>query len=149
LHLSLKSASGDELSHNLYWLSTTEDRVEEKPELWYTTPLVAHADLSGLSELAPAEVVAGCALDPDPSRPRATVTLENLGDGLAFFLRLRLLCEGGEELLPVLWEDNFVTLLPHQVRKLDAHFPLALHSAPLTLELSGWNSPKRIVPISR
>ena len=85
LHLSLTSASGELSSNNVYWLSTTDDRVEENPDLWYTSPLVAHADLSGLSKLAPARVVAHCQIDP--ARRRVRVTLENPGPGLAFFLR--------------------------------------------------------------
>jgi exo-1,4-beta-D-glucosaminidase len=46
----------------------------------------------------------------------------------------------GEEILPVLWEDNYVSLLPGEERTVEARFPSkhSIGSHP-TLKISGWN----------
>jgi len=74
------------------------------------------------------------------SERRARATLKNPSSTLAFFVRLRLLeARDGAEILPVLWEDNFVTLLPGEERSLS--FELLHRHLPKTgvLELSGQN----------
>ena len=52
---------------------------------------------------------------------RARVTLENRSNALAFLVHLAVRKgPGGEEVLPVIWEDNYVTLLPGERRELTA-----------------------------
>lgn len=51
----------------------------------------------------------------------ATVTLKNDSAHLAFLLRLKLKRGAdGEEVLPVLWEDNYISLLPGEERQIQA-----------------------------
>ena len=46
----------------------------------------------------------------------------------------------GEEILPVRWEDNYVSLLPGERRTIEARFdPADAGSGELSLEVSGWN----------
>ena len=49
--------------------------------------------------------------------------------------------EGGEEVLPVLWEDNDLTLLPGETREVTATFdPRPLEGSPRpVVTLEGWN----------
>jgi len=56
---------------------------------------------------------------------------------------VRLAVEAGkpsEEILPVLWEDNYFSLLPGEERTVEARFPSkhSIGSHP-TLKISGWN----------
>jgi len=47
----------------------------------------------------------------------ARVTVENTGSGLAFLVRLRLLKgKDGAEVLPVFFDDNYISLLPGEKR---------------------------------
>ena len=47
---------------------------------------------------------------------------------------------GGEEVLPVLWEDNYVTLLPGETRELEAAYAAKdLGSAAPVVTVDGWN----------
>ena len=47
------------------------------------------------------------------------VTLENSSKSLAFFVRLKVdKGRGGEEILPVVWEDNYISMLPGERREL-------------------------------
>ena len=71
---------------------------------------------------------------------QARVTLKNPGRSIAFFLRLQVTGRGGEEVLPVLWQDNYVSLLPGETMELTAIYGAAeLGTARPAIEASGWN----------
>ncbi|MGB6899634.1 MAG: glycoside hydrolase family 2 protein, partial [Candidatus Acidiferrum sp.] len=56
------------------------------------------------------------------AEPTAHVTVENTGSGLAFLVRLRLLQgKDGAEILPVFWDDNYISLLPGEKREVTVH----------------------------
>ena len=69
------------------------------------------------------------------------VTLENPSKSLAFFVRLKV-DKGakGEEILPVVWEDNYISLLPGEKREVTATYRASeLGTAKPSVEVSGWN----------
>ena len=46
----------------------------------------------------------------------------------------------GEEILPVVWEDNYISLLPGEKRELTASYRTAqLAATQPTIEVTGWN----------
>jgi exo-1,4-beta-D-glucosaminidase len=46
----------------------------------------------------------------------------------------------GEEILPVLWQDNYISLLPGQKREITATYRASeLGAAKASVEVSGWN----------
>jgi len=51
------------------------------------------------------------------------VEVKNPTDRLAFFVQARLADEHGDDLLPVLWSDNYVSLLPGERAVLRAQVP--------------------------
>jgi exo-1,4-beta-D-glucosaminidase len=69
------------------------------------------------------------------------VTVENPSKSIAFFVRLKLnKGKGGEEILPVVWEDNYISLLPGEKREVTATYhATTLGSAKPEVEVSGWN----------
>ena len=69
------------------------------------------------------------------------VTLENPSKSLAFFVRLKVnKGKAGEEILPVLWQDNYVSLLPGERRDITATYRTSeLGTAQPVVEVSGWN----------
>jgi exo-1,4-beta-D-glucosaminidase len=70
----------------------------------------------------------------------ARVTLKNPGKDIAFFLRLRVTGRDDEEALPVLWEDNYVSLLPGETRALTAKYRVRdLGGAAPHVVVTGWN----------
>ncbi len=72
---------------------------------------------------------------------RARVSLENPSKALAFLVHLAVRKgPGGEEVLPVLWEDNYVTLLPGETRELAATYAAKdLGGAAPVVTIDGWN----------
>jgi exo-1,4-beta-D-glucosaminidase len=60
---------------------------------------------------------------------------------VAFFVRLKVnKGAGGEEILPVLWQDNYISLLPGEKREVSASYRASeLGDASATVEVTGWN----------
>jgi exo-1,4-beta-D-glucosaminidase len=141
LSLRLLEASGALVANNFYWLSTTPDVLDHEAKVtpWeYYTPSKQYADLTMLNALPSAEVSAYCHIEAADGRNVATVTLENHSDRIAFFIELLLVAgETGEPVVPVFWQDNFVSLLAHETRVLTATFPAGGQAPNLTLR--GWN----------
>jgi exo-1,4-beta-D-glucosaminidase len=69
------------------------------------------------------------------------VTLENPSKSLAFFVRLKVdKGKGGAEILPVLWQDNYISLLPGETREVTATYRVSeLGTAKPAVEVSGFN----------
>ena len=67
--------------------------------------------------------------------------LHNPSKSLAFFVRLKInKGKAGDEVLPVLWEDNYVSLLPGEKREIAARYRVAdLGGKRPEVELQGWN----------
>jgi exo-1,4-beta-D-glucosaminidase len=65
--------------------------------------------------------------------------VENPSKSLAFFVRLKV-NHGVKEILPVLWQDNYFSLLPGEKRELSATYRTSeLGAAKPAVEVSGWN----------
>ena len=141
LKLTLEGAGGELLSSNFYWLSTKEDVLDFDKSTWYHTPTTAYADFTQLQTLQPATLSASGRTTRRGEDEVAHVTLENTGRTLAFFVRLQIeRGRDGEEVVPVLWQDNYVTLLPGERRELTATYHLRdLQGAQPSLAVGGWN----------
>jgi exo-1,4-beta-D-glucosaminidase len=78
---------------------------------------------------------------PSGANASQQVTLTNTGSTVAFFTRLKLTAgKGGKIVLPVFWQDNYVSLMPNESRTLSVSYALTdLGSAAPAVEISGWN----------
>jgi exo-1,4-beta-D-glucosaminidase len=122
LNLQLFSSSGKLLSRNLYWLSTKPDVPDFAKSEWYYTPLSEYANFDALQQLPKTTVKASMKYSDAGPEPTAHVTVENPGSGLAFLVRLRLLRgKHGAEILPVFWDDNYISLLPGEKKEITVH----------------------------
>ncbi len=141
LDLRLHSADGGTAGRNFYWLSTTPDVLDEAGATWYYTPNSSYADLTALAELPQLEVEAEHRLAERDGRQLVEVTLHNPGEALAFFIELQLLDpETGDSILPVLWDDNYLSLLPGETRTVSATVSATVsNTVRPRLELRGWN----------
>ncbi|HEY3665592.1 MAG TPA: glycoside hydrolase family 2 protein, partial [Polyangiaceae bacterium] len=106
---------------------------------WFHTPTTTFADYSALSTMAAATVQAKIA--PGAGAGKEQVTLTNSGTSIAFFTRLKLTAgKGGPMVLPVLWQDNYVSLMPGESRTLEVSYaPADLGAATPAVDVSGWN----------
>jgi exo-1,4-beta-D-glucosaminidase len=119
LNLQLVGASGQLLSRNFYWLSTKPDEMDYTKSEWYYTPQTSFADFSALQDLPKATVRATLRPAVASAHDAAfQVAVENTGKAVAFLTRLRLVKGKDQaEILPVYWDDNYISLLPGEKRE--------------------------------
>jgi exo-1,4-beta-D-glucosaminidase len=143
--LTLTDAMGKPVSDNFYWLSTQGDTLDKPRDGsdWYYTPTKQFADFKELNTLPPVKLNV-IAHSSGSRKERVTrVTVENPSKSLAFFIHLKVkdlnvTANHDDEFLPVIWEDNYFSLLPGEKRVVSATYELPKHAEPM-VEVGGWN----------
>ena len=144
---------GDQvIDRNVYWQSTQQDIVN-----WDATmgnpqaTMNQYADLTALQGLATASVTATQVSHPAPGgRETTVVTITNTSNTptVAFFMRAdvrRGNADGSEqagdnEVLPITWSGNDITLWPGESETLTATYDASqLQGATPVVSLDGWN----------
>ena len=129
------------MSSNFYWLSTKPETLDWAKSNWWMTPTESYADFTALSQLPKVKLKITNHSERKGEEEITHVVLENPSQNLAFFVRLKV-DKGvkGEEILPVVWEDNYISLMPGEKRELTATYRASeLGAAKPAVEVSGWN----------
>ena len=105
------------------------------------TPTASYADFTAISQLPKVKLKVAEHSERKGEEEITHVILENPSKSLAFFVRLKVdKGEKGEEILPVVWEDNYISLLPGEKREITATYRASeLGAAKPAVEVSGWN----------
>jgi exo-1,4-beta-D-glucosaminidase len=144
LRLQLHDSEAKLLSDNFYWLSTKPDVLDwkHKKDTVYT-PQAEFGDLTGLNSLPAAKVAVTRHIHRDGDHGSMSVTVENQGDSIAFMVHARITRgDGGEDVTPVLWSDNYFSLLPGEKRSVSARYRVAhLEDREPVLAVDGYNVP--------
>ncbi len=144
LKLELRDASGKLVNDNFYWLSTKADVLDwaKKLDTVYT-PESAYADLSGLSSLPPVKLTMRSSIAQEGKEKVVHAFVENPSSSLAFLVHVRVAkAKDDADVVPIFWDDNYVSLLPGENRELIAHFDAAnAGDGGLVLTVDGWNVP--------
>jgi exo-1,4-beta-D-glucosaminidase len=150
LDLKIRDVRGKVLSTNFYWLSAKEDVLDEKKTTWFVTPNKDYADFTALEKLTEVKIREKHEFFDLGSEKEVVVTLENPTESIAFFIELGLYGEkSGSSVLPVFWEDNYVSLLPGELREIRACFSKEdLKGGQPALRLRGWNVSSRRPKVS-
>jgi hypothetical protein len=117
--LTLDERGGARISENIYWQGA-DDQSHQK-----------------LNSLAPQSVSVATQTTLEGGQTVVSVTLENRGSIPALATKLTVVDSSGKRVLPVLYSDNYLTLLPHEPRKVDIHCPVGGRCA--QIQLRGWN----------
>ena len=141
MSLTLSDKAGGVVGRNFYWLSTVKDVLDASKRKWYVTPTSVHGDFTALAKLPSVNLGLKTAFDREGADNREVVTLANPGPSVAFFVRLRVLQKpGGAEILPSMWSDNYVSLLPGETRTLTARCAREdVPGAAPAVAVDGWN----------
>ncbi|MBY8881431.1 discoidin domain-containing protein [Actinacidiphila acidipaludis] len=129
LRLTLQDAHGTTLSENTYWR--------------YREP----AAMKALNGATPTKVTADLGkVTGSGDRRTATATLRNRGSSVAAMVRLSLLKGTTDErVLPTLYGDNYLWLLPGESRTVTISWPAAsLPSGRPSLRVEGYNVPRTV-----
>jgi exo-1,4-beta-D-glucosaminidase len=163
------SHDGAPVDHNVYWVSTQQDTsASGSPAPTFSSPQ-AYANLTQLNSLAAPTLSAVAAsapqAGPDGDDTVANLTVTNTGNTVAFFLRadLRSGSAGGTELggdsytsgvansgdnevKPVEYTDNDITLFPGETQTITASFKSSsLGGSTPVFSLFGYNVPQIVV----
>ena len=145
LDLRIYDNSGSEVSNNFYWLSTKEDVLdyEAKFDDWaYHTPSKEYADFTLIDSMPKVKLKISSNRETNDNTSKIFFNLENNNEEIAFFIELQLVNKTSKELvLPVLWSDNYLSLLPNEKRIIEAKFnndEIAI-STDIELVVKGWN----------
>jgi exo-1,4-beta-D-glucosaminidase len=139
--LRLANSTGKLVGSNFYWLSTKPETIDWAKSTWWMTPTDSYADFTALSQLPKLKLKVTDRTEHKGEESITHVTLENPSKSLAFFVKLKVQ-KGtkGEEILPVVWEDNYISLLPGEKREVAATYRTSdLGTAKPVVEVSGWN----------
>jgi len=141
LVLRLHDSSGKLVGSNFYWLSTKPETLDWEKSNWYTTPTSSYADYTALSQLPKVKLKVADHTERKGEEAITHVTLENPSKGLAFFVRVKVnKGKAGDEILPVVWQDNYLSLLPGEKREVTATYRAReLGAAQPAVEVNGWN----------
>jgi exo-1,4-beta-D-glucosaminidase len=136
LDLKLRGAQGI-ISENFYWLSPKADVLDPEKSTEPFMPNKSFADFTAFNTMPAAKVKV-------TSKWKAgggEVTLANTSDKVAFFIELQVNRGPGDEpVVPVLWSDNYVSLLPGEHKTLKVGFADGdLKGTKPALAVKGWN----------
>jgi exo-1,4-beta-D-glucosaminidase len=142
VRLHLHDQAGKEVSSNFYWLPAKLSRLDwdKTPDTAFT-PIATFEDLTALNHLPPVRLEANGKIETGLSGDSARVTLHNPSQNLAFQVHVGIRnVNSEEEILPVLWEDNYLDLMPGESKELTARYLKrnALGEG-ATLKVEGWN----------
>jgi exo-1,4-beta-D-glucosaminidase len=141
LRLQLEDSNGQPLSSNFYWLSSKDDVLDWKKSTWYYTPTSSYADMTQLQKLQPVKLTLSNRVVRKQDDEIAHVRVSNPSRSMAFFIRLQIKQGRTErDVLPVIWQDNYFSLLPGESREVTAAYKIRdLGKARALLAVDGWN----------
>jgi exo-1,4-beta-D-glucosaminidase len=124
LRLSLRDAAGKEISSNFYWLPARLSTLawDKTPDTAFT-PIATFEDLTALNDLPHVKLQVAARFENSGGSDKVRVTLRNSDGALAFMVHAGIRnAHSEDEVLPVLWDDNYVSLLPGESKELVARY---------------------------
>ena len=132
---------GQLVDANFYCLSAKPETLDEANSTWYVTPIKDFADLTALNGLKPVTLKVRDKTTKEGPMTRVTVELENPSADLALMIEIRVVRDtSGETVLPIYLDDNYITLLPNETRKISGTFTTEDLGGELpVVKIRGWN----------
>jgi exo-1,4-beta-D-glucosaminidase len=138
--LTLQQA-GQNIDVNFYWQSSKAEIIDFSASDWYHAPTSQFADYTALGQLPSVALNVSATTQTNGGRSTTHVTLQNSSSSIAFFTRLKLTAgRAGAQVVPVLWTDNYISLMPGEKRDLSVDYQTSdLGGAHPAIEVDGWN----------
>ena len=127
--LELRSASGELVSDNFYWLAAKSSSYRR------------------LNRLAAANLSASASSKRQGNITHLHVDLKNNGAVAALATKLTLLGSDQNRILPAYWSDNYVSMLPGESRTVDVEYP-STNSGEAQIAIRGWNVTPQTIAVS-
>ena len=114
----MKDRTAKTVSLNWYWLSKSEDSLAWKKSTWFYTPQAGYTNYQGLQNLPLIQLRVNYTTEKNTTQTTQHIRITNSGKAVAFFVHLR----GGDDILPVIFDDNYLLLAPGESRNIDCSY---------------------------
>jgi len=148
LDLRIYNQDNKEVDNSIYWLSTKKDVLDyeaaKKLEWPFYTPTKQFANYKALDQLPKVKLDFDYQYTKDDQFGKIILKVKNTSASIAFFSFLDVLDPQSKlPILPIYWNDNYVTILPGEERTYDAQFFLSdFKGEKPVIEVRGWNVDK-------
>jgi exo-1,4-beta-D-glucosaminidase len=146
----LFDASGARIVDNVYWQSVDPDNVGPRAnDSAFVLKEVHLADFKPLQAMTKVHLDVKTMIQRSAASSEALIALHNPSKQLAFFVRAEITGgKDGNEILPVTYDNNYVTVFPGETVSIRGRFNNA-DSAGKTpwIRVEGYNAPKSVAPI--
>jgi len=143
--LTLKNESGEIVSRNFYWVPSTLTTFDWSKTDYTHTPAIQQEDMTELMSLPKAQVEAH-AISAENGKT-VQVRLHNESKVLAFQVAVAAHDARGENIVPAVWSDNYVELMPGESRVLTTTLPSHAPEG-ASVVVSGWNVMEQTLRLS-
>ena len=124
IRCELMDAGGTTLVDNVYWQSTTDDDLGEPAnDSAFDLKQASWADLTALNQMPKVALEVSGVVQSDEEQSKVEITLHNPTAHIAFFERAEVTGEkDGLEILPIVYDDNYVTVFPGETVRIHGSF---------------------------
>ena len=155
LRCELFDVSGSRLAENIYWQSQKDDDVGEEGSKdllsIFEAPFVLKqdkwADMTALNTMKPVRFEVTATRLTIGSENHVTIALKNPTKSIAFFERAEIASTSdGDELLPIQYDDNYVTVFPGETVEIRGVVQQSAGPASW-VNVEGYNTARQVTPI--
>lgn len=146
----LFNRKGAELVENVYWQSTTlDDLGGPANDNAFGLKQVSWANFTALNTMPTAQLQIDAVNHPSGDKDSIAIRLHNPTDHIAFFERVSVTRgKNGDEILPIIYSDNYVTVFPMETVRISSTCNKAIvGEGHLWLQLEGYNTPREAVEV--
>jgi exo-1,4-beta-D-glucosaminidase len=141
----LLDSKGTLLAENVYWQSQTDDDVGEHDSAFGLKP-ASWADMTSLNTLPQVPLQLSAQHSSSAGENRVTIRLHNSSGHIGFFERASITsAKDGDELLPIEYDNNYVTVFPGETLEIKGLLPQS--AKPAWVKLAGYDTPQTVVAI--
>lgn len=124
LYLELIDENGVRVDDNFYWLSSRLETLDYDKTTFYHTPQISYASFKDLERLEKIRLEAFHSTSFSNGECVIKLIIKNPTEVIAFMIRIRVK-DGysGKDLVPVIYQDNYLSLLPKDNREITLILP--------------------------
>jgi exo-1,4-beta-D-glucosaminidase len=147
----MTDGSGKILVENVYWESSTGDDVgPASNDVQFQVKWAQLADMTALNTMPSARVALTGTCEEVSGETHAHINISNNSKHVAFFLRAEISADAGSsEVLPIRYDDNYITVFPNESRTIEALVDTSLlagHKPAVKLE--GYDVASQVAPLT-
>ena len=137
----LSDSAGKLLVDNTYWQSQTDDDMgDRKNDSAFDLKQASWADMTSLNTMPQVQLGISAKQNTSHGEKHVVIRLHNPSEHVAFFERATVSSsQNGDEILPVEYDDNYITVYPGETAEVQATVSKAADARWIKLE--GYNTP--------